>query len=469
MNKKLTIFVTLMVILGVLVGCSRPPAEMAGDEAKEEPQPETEIAAPTTPPEPAEEDVEPAAPSEFKFSTWGDPTFFEDGFNRMKQDYSAYADVEWTFVSGGEGDGDLLSQLRADWIAESWDTMPDAAEMSTSYIPLLAEEGLLVDLTDMVAPYADDISPAVLNGVTYNGKVYALPWMPNTGMIWYNKEVLDEAGINADDIETWDDYMEAGRTIRDYEFSDGVERYIHNADIAWGPGMALQLMLNQECSSYIDPDTGELAIDTDPAFRRAFEWWVDAYEEGILLEVEEWETPWFDALNEGIIASYISANWMDQVIQFDLEDQEGKWRAMPLPAWEPGGSRAAFESGSANVVILNKPGADVDLAWTFFEHSFLNEDVTGDLTSAHALVPAFLPAFDHPYYSGPNDFYGGQELGKLDREIQESASCAFNYTQHYYDITDLVMVEIQEVWAGNKDVDQAIADAADAVRFAIEE
>jgi len=460
-KKNLYVFVALMMLLTIVIGCKPTPTEAPTEEAAaptEEP-----AAAPTEAPPEA-----PAAPSSFKFSTWGDPTFFEDGFERMKADYPQYADVEWESLPGGEGTEDLLSMLIVDFAAESWDTMPDAAEMSTSYIPQLAEAGVLVDLTDLIEPYKDDISPAILEGVSWNGKVWAAPWMPNTAMVWYNKEVFDMAGINADDIETWDDYIEAGKTIRDFEFPDGVDRYITNADIGWGPGMMLQIMLQQQCSGFFDPETGELTIDTDPAFRNAFEFWVTAYEEGILLPVEEWETAWFDALNEGIIASYPSANWMDQVIQLDLEDAEGKWRAMKLPAFEPGGSRAAFEGGSANVIVLNKPDADVDLAWAFIEHSFLNPDVTGDLTADHMLVPAYLPAFEHPYYSEPNEFYGGQVVGALDMEIQQEAKCAFPYTEHFAEATDLILVEMQEVWAGNKTVDQAIADAAEAIRFAIE-
>lgn len=468
MKRILYTSVALVVLLSMAVSCG--PAPTAPSEAPTE-GPAAEVPPTEAPAEaPAEEPaVEvPTAPSRLMFSTWGDPTFFEDGFGRMQKDYPQYADVEWEFLPGGDSTEDLLAKLIVDFAAESWDTMPDVAEMSTSYIPQLADAGVLVDLTDLIAPFKDDISPAVLAGVTWKGRVWAVPWMPNTAMVWYNEEVFDMAGINADDIKTWNDYIEAGKVIRDFEFPDGVDRYITNADIGWGPGMMIQIMLQQQCSGFFDPETGELTIETDPAFRNAFKFWVKAYEEGILLAVEEWETSWFDALNEGIIASYPSANWMDQVIQLDLEGAEGKWRAMKLPAFEPGGSRAAFEGGSANVIVLNKPDLDIDLAWAFVEHSFLNPDVTGGLTADHMLVPAYLPALNHPYYTDPNEFYGGQVIGSLDLEIQKEATCAFPYTEHYAETLDLILVEIQEVWAGNKDVDQAIADAAEAIRFAIE-
>lgn len=428
-------------------------------------------AQPTAAPDQPQETAPPAGsevPASFKFSTWGDPTFFEDGFNRMKETYPEYANVEWEFLPGGEGTEDLLAKLIVDFAAEAWDTMPDATEMNTSAIPQLAEAGLLVDWTEEIEPYKDDISPAVLEGVTWNGKVWAVPWMPNSGMIWYNKDVFDEAGINADDIKTWDDFFAAGKVIRETEFADGVERYITSGDVGWGPGMPLQLMLQQECSGFFDPETGELTIDTDPAFHKAFELWANAMTEDIILPVAEWETTWYDGLNEGIIASYPSANWMDQVIQQELENQEGKWRAMKLPLVTSDGSQAAFEGGSANVIVLNKPGLNKDLAWAFLQNSFLNEDVTGDLLSTHKLVPAYIPALDHPYYSGPNEFYGGQEVGKLDKEIQQSASCQFPYTEYHAEAMDLILVEMQEVWTGNKTVDQAIEDAAASIRGAIE-
>jgi ABC-type glycerol-3-phosphate transport system substrate-binding protein len=444
------LFLAWLIVAFILAGCASATAtpETADEPAVEEPEPM----------------AEPSDPGKLMFSTWGDPTFFEDGFNRMKSSYPEYADAEWEFLPGGDGTEDLLSKIIVDFAAEAWDTMPDVAEMNTGMIPQLAEAGLLVDLTDLVAPYKDDISPAVLEGITYEGKVWAVPWMPNSGMIWYNVEVFEEAGVDAEGIQTWDDFFKAGEQIRDYEFADGVDRFITSGDMGWGPGMPLQLMLQQECSGFFDPDTGELTIDTDPAFRQAFEFWAGAMNEGILFPVAEWETPWYNGLNEGIIASYPSANWMDQVIQFELENAEGKWRAMKLPAFSPGGSQAAFEGGSANVIVLDKPDADMDLISTYMVNSFFNPDMTGDLLSTHALVPAYIPALSHPYYSGPNEFYGGQEVGRLDKEIQESASCAFPYTENHAEAMDLILVEMQEVWAGNKTSDQAITDAATAIR-----
>lgn len=387
--------------------------------------------------------------------SWGDPALFQDAFGRMKTAYPVYADFELRSMPAR---GNPVALLQATWAAG---VAPDVAEVSNCDISRLVESGMFVDLTERIEPYRDSISPALLEGVTWNSRVWALPYRPYTGMLWYNKAVFDEADIDADAIETWDDFLAAGRIIRDFEFADGLERYIHSADAGWMAGIQLPLMLQQQCSNFIDPATGEVTLDTDPHFRTAMQWWDTAHREGILLETTG--NPWESGGR--VIAAYIGGNWMDEVQS--LEGAYGQWRAMKLPAWEPGASRAAFGAyggSSANLVVLNRPQANVDLAWALIEHNFLNPEVTGDLMAAYRLIPAYLPAFDHPYYSRPDEFYGGQVLGLLDKEIQQEATCGFHYTEHHESIVSLIAAEVQEMWNGGQDVDQTIAEAAAALR-----
>ena len=406
-----------------------------------------------------------AIPTDFKFSTWGDISFYKDGFDRMQKDYPQYANVKWIPMQTDSGVGER-AKLLVDFAAKSWDTMPDICEIATEHIPELAQAGIFVDLTEKMAPYVKDFDPNVLFYAKWNDKIWAVPWMPASGMLWYRKDIWDIAGVKAEDIETWADYLTAGKKIRDFNFPDGKKHYIHDANTDGGPTWAVQMMLEQQCSNFIDPNTNKVIIGTDPAFRNVMEFWNSAYKDGILLSIPEWKTPWFDAFNEGLLSSYISANWMDQVIQSSFTDAKGKWSAMKLPAWTPGGNRAALQAGASSVVVINKPDVKMDLDWAFLQHSFMNPEVTGDLLAAHMLVPAFIPGFDNPYYSQPNPYYNGLELGKMDREIQEGAKCGFNYATSYAEVLNVIMVEVQAMWAG-KSVDQAIQDAAKAANAAV--
>jgi ABC-type glycerol-3-phosphate transport system substrate-binding protein len=409
----------------------------------------------------------PPVPAEFKFSTWGEPGIFKDGFTQMKEAFPQYKNVDFV-NSPVDDDVTLLQRLMGDWTAQSWDTMPDVVEMTAWAIPQLADAEVLVDLTELVEPFKDNIAPAVLAGVTRNGRIYGLPWTPNTGMIWYRQDVFDMAGVNADDIETWDDYIQAGKTITNFDYPDGVHRYMHSVgaselDVA----MPLQLMLGEQGAGLFDPNTGEVTIDSDPAFKRAVETLVRFKQEGILLPINEWAAPWYAALNDGTLASYISANWMEQIIELDLADSQAEWRAMPLPAFEPGGTRGAFEGCCSTLVVLNKPDVNVDLAWAFMSHSFLNDQVTADLMSKWVLTPAYLPALEQQAAASPSAGgqppFGGQDVATLDLSIQKEAK-AFPYTPAYNEAMDLITAQLEAAMNGDKTVDQAISDAADAIR-----
>lgn len=463
MKKSLVIVVIAFLVLG-LVSCA--PSSVGQTDVEQDTQDMESSETKEAETENGEMEVD--VPDTLTFSTWGDPTFFESGFTGLKDEYPMYSNVTWEVIPGGEDTNDLLSKFIVDFAAGSWDTMPDIAEMNTTTLGKLVEGDMVVDLTNFIEPYKDQFSASVIKGVTFDGKIYALPWMPNTAMVWYNSEVFEEAGINPDDIETWNDYLEAGRIIKDFNFADGEQHYIHDADIGWGPDMQIQMMLQQQCSGFFDPDTGELTIDQDPAFANVMNFWNTGFQEGIFMRIEAWSGQWFSSLSEGIIASYISANWMDQVIQFDFENAEGKWRAMPLPAWEPGGVRAAFEGNSANLIVLNKPEIKEDLIFAYLKHAFLNEEVTGEITAEYRLVPAFQPALSNPYYSEPNPFYGGQVLGELDKQIQNNSTCSFPYTENYSEVMDIIMSELQNMWAGNQTPQEAIDNSAEIIRQSVQ-
>lgn len=49
--------------------------------------------------------------------------------------------------------------------------------------------------------------------VKYNDRVYAIPFNTDTRLVFYNKTMFKEAGINVEDIKTWDDMIEASKKL----------------------------------------------------------------------------------------------------------------------------------------------------------------------------------------------------------------------------------------------------------------
>ena len=77
------------------------------------------------------------------------------------------------------------------------------------------EAGVLRDIDDLMrGEWEETLSPAAVNAFTYDGKVYGTPHLVSQVGFWYNKALFAKAGLNADDIKTWDDLLGAVQKLK---------------------------------------------------------------------------------------------------------------------------------------------------------------------------------------------------------------------------------------------------------------
>ncbi|WP_433385578.1 ABC transporter substrate-binding protein [Actinoplanes sp. CA-142083] len=76
--------------------------------------------------------------------------------------------------------------------------LPDLFAADIVYVPNWAKAGLFADLTDSIAklPYADKINQAHLNAGTYESKKYVLPFVLDLSVMFWNKDLYKEAGLD---------------------------------------------------------------------------------------------------------------------------------------------------------------------------------------------------------------------------------------------------------------------------------
>jgi multiple sugar transport system substrate-binding protein len=80
----------------------------------------------------------------------------------------------------------------------------------------LAENGWISDVTNRFpeserAKFLD----APLDSVTYEGKIYGVPWFTDVGVLYYRKDLLEQSGFS-EPPRTWEDLKEmAGKVVRD--------------------------------------------------------------------------------------------------------------------------------------------------------------------------------------------------------------------------------------------------------------
>ena len=412
--------------------------------------------------------VRDSLPSTFTFSTWGDFRLYQDAFRRLQAAYPQYGSIGFknqeATAQGATGGADVLTQrLLAGYLAKAYGSMPDVCELTNYSMSQLASAGLLVDLTARIQPYLKGLAPAVIQAISYKGRIYACPWRANTSQFYYRQDVWSEAGVDAAGIRTWDDYLAAGRKIKAHRFADGKQRYITNVDAT--PGFNVNLLTQQ--GGQIFDQQGTLLIDTDPRFRAAFRTQLAIIKSGIGVQVNSWTPAWFQGFKDGTISSVASEVWMDQILQENAPDTSGKWRITRYPAFAAGGGRDVVD-GAAIVVAINKPGLDTDLAWRFMQNSFLNPAVTVQLCNTWFFPPAYLPATAAPslIYNRPSAFYGGQVIETLDRTVQQhSYSPIFN--KSYPTAQQYISAAFADAVAGKLSVDAAIKKAASQIRAAM--
>ncbi|MFW6234016.1 MAG: ABC transporter substrate-binding protein, partial [Spirochaetota bacterium] len=72
--------------------------------------------------------------------------------------------------------------------------------------------GGFMDLTDLMEPYMDQIDPSKVPVISHEDSIIAAPWDSGPVGVFYRRDLFEEAGVDPDDIETWDDYLAAGET-----------------------------------------------------------------------------------------------------------------------------------------------------------------------------------------------------------------------------------------------------------------
>lgn len=103
---------------------------------------------------------------------------------------------------------------------------------------LWGAKGWLEPMTDLPAAYAiDDVFPAVRDGLSVKGTLYALPFYAESSMTYYRTDLFKEAGLTMPEHPTWEQIAGFARTLN----KPDQEQYgiCLRGKAGWGENMAL--------------------------------------------------------------------------------------------------------------------------------------------------------------------------------------------------------------------------------------
>ncbi len=149
----------------------------------------------------------------------------------------------------------------------------DILTMGTFEVPIWAKQGWLVPLEDLPADYdVDDVLEPIREGLSYDGKLYALPFYGESSMTFYRTDLFKEAGLSMPDQPTWEQIKGFAAKIHDPD--NGVYGVCLRGKPGWGENMALlSTMVNTFGGRWFD-ERWKPQIDS-PEWNRAVGFYVD--------------------------------------------------------------------------------------------------------------------------------------------------------------------------------------------------
>ncbi|MAM25151.1 MAG: sugar ABC transporter substrate-binding protein [Rhodobacteraceae bacterium] len=128
----------------------------------------------------------------------------------------------------------------------------DVMTIGTYEVPIWGEQGWLVSLNDMSEEWdADDLLPAIRDGLTVDGELYAAPFYGESSMVMYRKDLMEKASLEMPEAPTWEFIKEAAAAMTDKE--NEIYGICLRGKAGWGENMAfLTAMANSFGARWFD-------------------------------------------------------------------------------------------------------------------------------------------------------------------------------------------------------------------------
>ena len=159
----------------------------------------------------------------------------------------AYPDIKVKWVTLEEGT--LRSRVTTDIATKGGQF--DVMTIGMYETPIWGKKGWLKELQPDAAYDVDDLLPAMRNGLSVDGKLYAAPFYGESSMLMYRKDLTDKAGVSFPERPTWQQVADAAGKIHDPK--SGVYGICLRGKPGWGDNMAfITTMVNSFGGQWFD-------------------------------------------------------------------------------------------------------------------------------------------------------------------------------------------------------------------------
>lgn len=227
------------------------------------------------------------------------------------------------------------------------------------------QPGKLLDLSDRIRPYLNYFSEsdlAILSGGE-PGRVLAVPLSETPPCTYYNLEAFQQAGIAAEDLETFQDWVEAGEAI--VHKKRLAEAFMVMDPASWG----MEILYRIPCW---DEDLYPL-FDEEFHIRFLNDYRKLRLERKLTCDAPFYSPEYWEAYEVGRAVFYTGYEWWGFSLAERCPQASGRFRVAPHPRHDPD-RRAMAPLKAAYPIPAELPEDEREAAWRYLEFTLCNPD-----------------------------------------------------------------------------------------------
>jgi len=269
-----------------------------------------------------------------------------------------------------------------------------------------------VDLTDRLREEGllDAINPSSLSPWMHRGRIFGLPHDVHPVLLAYRADLVEAAGIDVSQVETWDDFARVFRPLLADRNGDGEpDRYLLNF---WPTNPYLpETLLLQAGGGFFDAQNRP-TLDSEVSVHVAatLASWLTGPTR-LAIDAPEFNAGGNQLRLNGVVIATIMPDWVAGAWKNDLPSLAGKIKLMPLPAWERGGRRTSATGGT--MLAIPKTTSNPDAAWRFAKHLYFSPALAERFYRASNIIPPTKTLWTLPVFAEPDPYFCGQPAGRL--------------------------------------------------------
>jgi len=269
-----------------------------------------------------------------------------------------------------------------------------------------------LDLTDRLHEEGlyEQINEPSFSPWTSRGRIFGIPNDVHPVLLCYRADIFEAAGIDVEELDTWDKYFAAtAPLVKDLTGDGNPDQFVF--ELQETEGATVSALLTQAGGGYFDDD--EKPILNCPINIRVLAKLVDwaTGPDKMTGDVEFLSGAGNRLRSEGFVLSWVVPDWRAYYNKLYMGSLKGKVKLMPLPAWEEGGRRTSVWGGT--MIGVPKTGKNIEKSWELSKRLYLSHELSMKSWTENGVLTPYKVFWDDPIYREPDPYFSNQPIGLM--------------------------------------------------------